>query len=480
MLLSLRHGTVILHGFRPKVDRVDTSPFGEESWTKALHTSAHHSPHVDAHLSTIDAAAWPRVATVPQLAFAAARARRAEAAFARACAAANITVGGPEADMQILQDALFLRLADAGWLGLAEGYMAGEWTTPDSSRLVNVLSRLVQTGFAPKTPSQNGACDGGELPADLVSLYAADGLTDHGGIFASGVPTTVRETIQSFAAEGGRLTPGGSRGAAKTHFVDVSTYSAPTAVEREDLDAAQTRAAAKLADAANLHAGAHVLVSPAAGVRVGVEALRAHAIVDVVTADPDAFRALQEHLILSGADHEIRGALLDSPLVGPHSWRGRYDAIINVDQFHTLSPAQRRQFFAGADRLMAPDGTFVMLTTCARVELTPAARAALAPVAAYVWPGLDYPAQLDVHRTVEKHSGLRIIAEQHAGAHTAESLRQQRSFFDGRLREAAAAGFDPVYRRLWTYQLAVREALAAAGFIESVQFTARRRRRTGR
>ena len=85
-----------------------------------------------------------------------------------------------------------------------------------------------------------------------------------------------------------------------------------------------------------------------------------------------------------------------------------------------------------------------------------------------------------MHRLVDRHSGLRIIAETHTGAHAAESLAMQRSFFSGQLREAAASGFDAVFRRLWTYQLALREALMREGMIDSVQFTAVRRNRGGR
>ena len=48
------------------------------------------------------------------------------------------------------------------------------------------------------------------------------------------------------------------------------------------------------------------------------------------------------------------------------------------------------------------------------------------------------------------------------------------------LREAAAAGFDPVFRRLWTFQFALREALMTLGMIDAVQFGLAHRNRGGR
>ncbi|ERA55866.1 cyclopropane-fatty-acyl-phospholipid synthase, partial [Corynebacterium diphtheriae DSM 43988] len=49
----------------------------------------------------------------------------------------------------------------------------------------------------------------------------------------------------------------------------------------------------------------------------------------------------------------------------------------------------------------------------------------------------------------------------------------------GNIRQAAADGFDVVYRRLWIYQLAMREALFIAGAVDAVQCLATTRHRRG-
>ena len=103
------------------------------------------------HLASIDAAVWPGVATVPSPRLLRLKSGRAEAEFAQACSKAGVELEGEDPDVAVLHDALFSRIADSGWLGLAESYMAGEWTTPDSERLVKVLTRLVGVGYRPKT-----------------------------------------------------------------------------------------------------------------------------------------------------------------------------------------------------------------------------------------------------------------------------------------------------------------------------------------
>ena len=108
------------------------------------------------------------------------------------------------------------------------------------------------------------------------------------------------------------------------------------------------------------------------------------------------------------------------------------------------------------------------------------ARQALGVLRAYVWPGLEYPTTEDVHRLVDRESGLRVIAQTHVGSHHEQSLAMQRSLFEGHSREAAAAGYDIAYRRLWSYQFALREALFRLGMLDSVQFTLTHRNRQGR
>ena len=421
------------------------------------------------HLETIDAQAWPHLAQLPELRFSSLRRSRAEAEFAKACQSAGLVLDGNDPDLTVEVDTLFQRIAAGGWLGLAEGYMAGEWSTPDSDRLVKVLTRLLGSGYAPRTPGVGEGVDGGgELPHDLVRLYAGDGVSHQGGIYSTGVPTTIRDSVPSFA------------GGAKTHFVDVTTLSAPTAVDREDLASAQQRSADWLVDAARVGAGSHLLVYPASGVQAAVRAAARRSVVDVLTADPEAQSAVADFLVLEGAADNVDVQFIDATVPGPKQWRGRYDAVISVEKYEHLGPAQRRQFLASLDRLLAPSGRAVVQSTVTTPTCTSAARDALAVLQAYVWPALNYPSAADINKACDKGSSLRVIAQAHAGTHYLESLRQQRSFFSGRLREAAAAGFDPVYRKLWTYQFSLREALFALGMLDSVHFTLVHRNRGGR
>ncbi|SMG30019.1 cyclopropane-fatty-acyl-phospholipid synthase [Corynebacterium pollutisoli] len=421
------------------------------------------------HLVAIDATTWPGVARVPGGRLVDLRARLAEATFARACANAGLDLD-PEGDPDLVveHEELFPRIAVSGWLGLAESFMAGEWR---SDRLVDVLAALISTGYRPRTRTlPPSAYSGGELPTELVALGAGDGLSAFGGVFASGVPTTVRTAVPNHA-------PG--RGP-DTHFIDLQTFSEPVAVDREDLGDAQTRTVTMLLDAARVTAGTHLLEYATSGGAVAIQAAHRRATVDTLTADPGQAEAVGEQLLLAGVEPSVHLSVIDSPVPGPRDWRGSYDAIVSVEKLEVLEPADRVRYIKAFDRLLSIGGYAAMQSVIATDAMTPTARQALDVLRAYVWPGLDHPTAEDVHKLADRESGLRIIGQTHIGSHHELSLSLQRSLFEGHLREAAAAGFDIAFRRLWVYQFALREALFRLGMLDTVQFTMTHRNRRGR
>ncbi|MCG7253135.1 class I SAM-dependent methyltransferase [Corynebacterium hadale] len=429
------------------------------------------SPHdmnassVPEHLAIIDATAWPSVAAVPGGRLDRWRAGRAEARFAAACANAGIRVDGAAPDVVVDYAEVFQRVAANGWVGLAEGYLAGEWHTPDSERLVQVLRKLVQSGYVPSTlrvaPARSH--ESGEVPPSLIQHYAGDGVSPFQGHFATGVPTRERVRVKSYARGAGH----GNEPA--RHFVDVTEIAAPQdeGTTRSDLADAQARSVAMLLQAAGVRDRSRVLEYPASGPAV---TLAAGAKVECVTNSLESADALREQLTFAGVPGQVRVKRLG---------RG-YDAAVSLEHLETLSDDDKAEFLTQLGSAVAPGGKVAIQTIVAGPEMNKAARAALASLRAYVWPGLSYVSTETLARIVDRKTGLRIIAETHAPQHLATSLGLQRATFDSHLRDAAANGFDPVYRRLWVWQLALRQALAELRMIDLTQLTLTARNRRGR
>ncbi|GAB3943627.1 class I SAM-dependent methyltransferase [Corynebacterium tapiri] len=426
------------------------------------------------HLELIDAVQWPAVAEVPSVAFGAARARAAEAYFALTCEKAGIELDPQRgADLEVKHPELFLRLALAGWTGLAESYMAGEWHADD---LVDVLEKLIRAKFRPRHIFRHKRAETGvgELPVELTSLYSGDGTNACMAVFSSAVPTTVRKQVPSYVDRAGR----GSEPA--HHFVDVTTYAQPTKVERADLGDGQQRAMDVLLDAARVTRGTHLLEFPSSGGGVAIRAALRRASVDCLTGDIDFASAVKERLTLAGVSDSVRTAVRDSLYSGARDWREHYDAVVGVERLETLAPSQRRAYVRSIDRMLDVGGRAGLQTMVATDTLSSTARDALRVANHYLWPGLEYSRVEDLHRLVDKYTGLRIIGQTHFGSHAQLSLRLQRELLQAHEREAAAEGFDAVYRRLFDYQLALREALMELGMLDCVQLTLTHRNRGGR
>ena len=420
------------------------------------------------HLVGVDASAWPGVATPPHIRGAALRSRRAEAAFAKAASQAGLALDGDEPALVVAHADVFARIAASGWIGLAEGYLAGEWETADSDALVTVLRGLIAAKYCPKTPRISLGKAADELPADLISHFSGDGGSPVQGQFSTGVPTTQRARVTSFARGAGR-----QHEPAK-HFVDVTEFATPLDAGRGDLSDAQARSAAMLLDAVHAGTGVHLQIRPAAGSALAVAASRRGATVDCVANSDQAAAELREQLTFAGVADAVRVETLGEAA------HGAYDAIVSVEHLETLPEKAKGEFLRLLDNSLVPSGMVCIQTVVCVERLPSAAVAALESLRAYIWPGLSFSTSHDIAKTTDRNTGLRIIAETRAPEHLAESLALQRRTFEGNLRDAAADGFDVVYRRLWIWQLALREALAREGMLSLTQLTMVRRRRRGR
>ena len=434
-----------------------------------------HSAY-SAHLDSVDAERWPSLVYVPSAAGMRIRARMAEAKFARHCAQAGLELS-PEGDHDLVVDhaQLFERIAVRGWVGLAEGYMADEWRTDTSADLVKVIRGLLSSGYAPRTPhiKEDPHLVGGEVPPELVARYAGDGMSAFAGHFSTGVPTTERMSRKSFV-------PAAGRGKEPTnYFVDTTHFAPPLETMKHDLGDAQTRSVSMLLDEAGVRAGTQVAEIPCSGGAVAIAAASRRATVDAVVTDPAVVRTLRERLTLAGVADSVHISVAEDLSRALTRRAGRYDAIVCAENLETLPKPHQRARLELMDSLLSKNGRAVIQCVTATEKISGPARDAMESLRAYIWPSLEYSNSDELRKIADKYTGLRVIGETHAPDHLALSLKHQLTTFQGQLREAAADGFDAVYRRLWVWQLALRQAMAELGMLDVVQYTLTHRHRRG-
>lgn len=421
----------------------------------------------------VDAERWPGVARVPDGPLLGRRAELAERAFRRSLA------GVPAADGDNLDirdsDAMFRRLAEADWVGLGESYLAGEWESADLPKILGILldygldaggAGRVGRGLrrlSGKRPEPRTSGPGGELPATLTELYAGPSMTSGAALFASGARTTAVEEVPNHE-------PGAGRGGVPARRrVEITRIAAPEGVARRDLAEAQARRIARMLDLGRVRAGDRILEWPSTGGELAMRAADRGASADVLAMSNDHADVVAERAARVGLSGAVRVLRADGPMPSPRDFDGDYDAIFNVERLETLGVDGIGAWLRRVERVLADRGTVVVQLGIATGAFDDVAGSALDFVRSYVWPALYYPTMDELRRIVDRETGLRIISETHMAPHARATLELWRGLFAANTRQAAGLGYDRVYRRLWEYNLALQEALVAAGRLDVVQ-----------
>lgn len=400
----------------------------------------------------IDEERWPRLVAAPHSRF---MGRRAEAVTTRMEALLSshgIALDAGTVPHMVVRDGQVIdRVVAEGWLGLAEGYMAGEWSAEPLPEVLGALMDQPFEGrfgefFARRTTKRRGPVPG-ELPEALVELYA--GAT---------------------RATGAAQFNSASRTSAHEEGIDFTWFGEPDPVERLDLDDAQRRRITTMLDEAEVDPGDRVLEMPSSGGQLAVQAAKRGARVDVLTSDEDHADAVRARVHTAGVGGAVNVEVIAGPVPSPRQWSGRYEAIFSVERMETLGLGGLSHYLKAVDRMLSDDGLAVIQSIIATDEMRETSRESLDVMRAYVWPALEYPTVQQVREAAAEHTQLTVVAENNLSAHLRATLPLWRANFLSRERQAAAAGFDSVFRHLWDYQLALHEALAAAEDIGCVQF----------
>ncbi|MGP9723639.1 class I SAM-dependent methyltransferase [Corynebacterium sp. AOP40-9SA-29] len=426
----------------------------------------------------VDAERWPGVARSPEAPFLGRRAVHLQQRLENLTQDHGISLTPGASPRFVVDDGLVLdRVVDAGWLGLAEGYMAGEWTADPLPEVLGVLlTQPLEGGLGRRLSRRRrrvaGHVRAGDLPDALVDIYAGQSRATGSALFASGTRTSEVDNPEQ----------GGQRPPVTVSYLDAPTD--PAAVDRADLDSAQQHRIDAMLDEAQVGPGHRVLELPSSGGALPVAAARRGAHVDVLTSDVDHAERVRAFAHEAGVGGAVRVQTIRGPIPSPRQWSGTYDAIFSVERMETLGNDGTIHFLRAVERMLAGDGIAVVQSVVRPTDPVDGEDQDLRPpeasvtesldvMRAYVWPALEYPTPSHVTAQANR-AGLRLTARNRMGSHYATTLALWRSAFTARERAAAAAGFDAVYRRLWNYQLALHEALARAGALDCEQFVFRR------
>jgi cyclopropane-fatty-acyl-phospholipid synthase len=348
----------------------------------------------------------------------------------------------PRAAIRITDWAVCEAALKSGDVGFAESFVAGHWTSPDLSALLELLIRNRTA---------------------LEELF-------YGG-FWGGLLYRVRHAFN-------RNTRRGSRKNIQAHYdlgnefyrlwLDPTmNYSSAwfEGAKSGDLVAAQQAKMRRALAEAQVTPGSRVLeIGCGWGAVAEVAARDFSAHLTGVTLSTEQLAWARDRLTKAGLSADLRlqdyRDIADEP----------FDAVVSIEMFEAVGREYWDGYFRTVADKLKPGGRACIQSITIRDDLFERYVRSTDFIQQYIFPGglLPSPSQFRLHA---ERAGLKVVNELAFGGDYAETLRRWRETFlrhDGRVREL---GFDTRFMRLWEFYLAYCEAAFAAGNTDVMQFT---------
>ena len=352
--------------------------------------------------------------------------------------------GEPHAHLRLRNWNLFQAALARGDVGLAETYMAGDWTTASLPDLIGLfvrnrqeIERLVYGSWL------------GRLACRLRHLLNRNSRSGS------------RRNISAHYDLGNAFY--------RLWLDETMNYSAAWFDGRpgQSLSQAQDAKVLRALEMAEVGAGSRVLeigCGWGALAEMGARDLGAH--VTGVTLSKEQLDYAQRRLAQAGVSARTDLRLQDYRDIAD----APFDAICSIEMVEAVGREWWPRYFATVARLLKPGGRACIQTIVIDDALWDRYIAGTDFIQQYIFPGGCLPSR----REFERHAaaaGLRVVDTLGFGSDYALTLRLWRERFLAQRSAVLALGFDERFIRLWEFYLAYCEAAFTQGNTDVVQYT---------
>lgn len=150
-----------------------------------------------------------------------------------------------------------------------------------------------------------------------------------------------------------------------------------------------------------------------------------------------------------------------------------FDAIVSIEMFEAVGREYWRGYFQTLRDCLKPGGLACIQTITLREDLFARYLRSTDFIQQYIFPGGLLPS-IPAFEQEARRAGLVVEGRMSFGRDYAETLRRWRQSFEERMEAVRAQGFDERFVRIWTFYLAYCEAAFDTGNTDVVQFTLRK------
>ena len=343
---------------------------------------------------------------------------------------------GPHARWVVHNRRALTRMLTRGDIGFAEGFAAGDWSTPD-------LTSLIALG------AENAAA----LDAKFEGVWLVRMARVISHAFRSNTRSGAKRNIAFHYDLGNdfyRL------------WLDRSmTYSSAHAIAPgQSLEGAQAAKLDRIAALMQIEPGMRVLEIGCGWGALAARLARAGAHVTGLTLSREQLAFAREQIAEQGLSDNI-----DLHLQDYREEQGQYDRIVSIEMIEAVGEAWWPTYFERLRACLKPGGRVVLQAITIREDRYAAYKRSPDFIQRYIFPGGMLPTPTILHAQTER-AGLRISNSETFALGYAQTLAEWRDRFMAVRDQVAAMGFDERFLKLWEYYLSYCEAGFRTGTID--------------
>jgi cyclopropane-fatty-acyl-phospholipid synthase len=150
-----------------------------------------------------------------------------------------------------------------------------------------------------------------------------------------------------------------------------------------------------------------------------------------------------------------------------------FDAIVSIEMFEAVGHEYWSGYFATLKRCLKPGGLACLQTITIRDDLFARYVKSTDFIQQYIFPGGLLPSD-EAFRAEAARAGLQVTGALAFGPDYAETLRRWRAEFHRHIERVQRLGFDERFQRIWEFYLAYCEAAFDMGNTNVMQYTLRK------
>ena len=344
--------------------------------------------------------------------------------------------------MHIHNYALVGRVARTGDVGLAESYIAGEWTTPNLAKVLTTISLNID--------HMHSLATGGSRIMRLVygALLRLNANTRQGA----------KRNISAHYDLGNAF---------YEHWLDPSITYSSARYDGKDLtlEEAQRCKYRSLAQNLDLKPDDHVLeIGCGWGGFADYAAREVGARVTGITISQEQFDYASARIQKAQLNDKVDLQFMDYRDV-----KGRFDKVASIEMFEAVGQEYWPGYFAKIRSVLKPAGRAAVQIITIRDDIFARYAKRMDFIQRYIFPGGVLPSVEVLHNEF-KDAGLTLRDAQMFGQDYAHTLAEWHRNFMAAWKQIAPMGFDLRFYRLWRFYLAYCEAGFATGRTDVGQF----------